>query len=125
MSGTAPGTYGRSPGATTTRWEGDFIAYFHARRAAYVRTAYAVLGSWPAAEDATQEAFSRVYVKWPAIRGETPDPYARKVLVNTCLRMLSATPARAGDRGSVPERPVARPGHAHRADGRAGGAAPA
>ncbi len=71
------------------RWEGDFIAFFHARRAAYVRTAYAVLGSWPAAEDATQEAFSRVYVKWPAIHGETPDPYARRVLVNTCLRMLS------------------------------------
>lgn len=87
-------------------WERDFVAFFHARRQAYVRIAYAVLGSWPAAEDATQEAFSRLYVSWPRITGETPDPYARKVLVNTCLRMLpSRRPETPTD--APPERAVA------------------
>lgn len=83
-------------------WEGEFIAFFHARRAAYVRVGYALLGSWPAAEDATQEAFSRMYAKWPSIKGDTPDPYGRKVLVNVCLSMLRAR-QRESVREQLPE----------------------
>jgi RNA polymerase sigma-70 factor (sigma-E family) len=89
----------------TPAWEDDFIAFFHARHAAYVRTAYAIVGSWAAAEDAAQEALSRVYASWPSIRGDTPDPYARRVLVNTCFRMLKSRKAETLT-DLVPERPT-------------------
>lgn len=50
-----------------------------------MRTSYAILGSWSAAEDATQTTFTQLYVHWPRIRSETREAYARRVLVNTCL----------------------------------------
>jgi RNA polymerase sigma factor (sigma-70 family) len=65
-------------------WEADYCEYFHARQKAFMRTAYAMLGSWPAAEDAAQTTFTQLYVYWPKIRGGV-DPYARRILVNACM----------------------------------------
>lgn len=69
-------------------WEKDFEAFFLARRRLYLRIAYTIVGDWHRAEDATQDAFSSLYAKWTTIRGREPDPFARKVLVNACLRIL-------------------------------------
>ena len=73
-----------------------------------MRTAYAVLGSWPAAEDAVQTAFTQLYVHWPRIDPAAVDTYARRTLVHTCFRM-----ARQGRRetaiGRLPDRHVASP----------------
>jgi RNA polymerase sigma factor (sigma-70 family) len=52
-----------------------------------MRTAYAILGSWPSAEDAVQTAFTQLYVHWPRIQPDAVDAYARRTLVNTCFRM--------------------------------------
>jgi RNA polymerase sigma factor (sigma-70 family) len=55
-----------------------------------MRTVYAMLGSWAAAEDATQQTFTALYTRWPRIsRGKT-DAYARRVLVNTCIAVYKA-----------------------------------
>ncbi|WP_019144680.1 RNA polymerase sigma factor [Aeromicrobium massiliense] len=69
-------------------WERDFEAFFLARRRLYLRIAYTIVGDWQRAEDATQDTFSSLYAKWTTIRGREPDPFARKVLVNACLRIL-------------------------------------
>jgi RNA polymerase sigma factor (sigma-70 family) len=52
-----------------------------------MRTAYAILGSWPAAEDAVQTAFTQLYVHWPRIQPGAVDTYARRTVVHTCFRM--------------------------------------
>lgn len=80
-------------------WEKDFEAFFLARRRLYLRIAYTIVADWQRAEDATQDAFSSLYAKWTTIRGREPDPFARKVLVNACLRILR-------QRRRAPELPV-------------------
>jgi RNA polymerase sigma factor (sigma-70 family) len=50
-----------------------------------MRTAYAMLGSWSAAEDATQQTFTALYARWPRISPDKVEAYARRVLVNTCI----------------------------------------
>lgn len=66
-------------------WEDAFCEYFAARQRSFMRTAYAIVGSWPTAEDVTQSTFSSLYVYWPKIQGGSVDAYARRVLVNACL----------------------------------------
>jgi RNA polymerase sigma factor (sigma-70 family) len=50
-----------------------------------MRTAYAMLGSWAAAEDATQQTFVALYARWPKVAPHKVEAYARRVLVNTCI----------------------------------------
>ena len=69
-------------------WEQEYCNYFVARRRPLMRTAHGILGSWPAAEDATQQTFVQLYVYWPRIQQTTVDSYARRVLVNTCFSLL-------------------------------------
>jgi RNA polymerase sigma-70 factor (sigma-E family) len=71
--------------ARAPRWEAAFCEFFAARQRSYMRTAYAMLGSWAAAEDATQQTFTALYVRWPRISEGRTDAYARRVLVNTCI----------------------------------------
>ena len=52
--------------ARTPRWEPAYCEYFAARQRSFMRTAYAMLGSWSAAEDATQQTFTTLYVRWPS-----------------------------------------------------------
>ena len=74
--------------ARTPAWEAEYVEYFVARQRSFVRTAYAVLGSVPAAEDAAQSTFAKLYVHWPRIRSGNPDAYGRRVLLNTCFGIL-------------------------------------
>lgn len=68
-------------------WEASFVEFFDARQQPYMRTAYTIVGDWQAAEDATQNAFSQLYVYWPRIRGDV-EAYAKRTLVNACLTVL-------------------------------------
>ena len=69
-------------------WEQEYCDFFEARRRPLTRTAHAILGSWPAAEDATQQTFVQLYVHWPRIQRAAVDSYARRVLVNACFSSL-------------------------------------
>jgi RNA polymerase sigma-70 factor (sigma-E family) len=66
-------------------WEPAYCEFFEARRGAFLRIAYAMLGSWSAAEDATQQTFTALYARWPRISPDKIEAYARRVLVNTCI----------------------------------------
>lgn len=74
---------GRAPA-----WESAYTAFFQARQRSFMRTSYAILGSWASAEDATQTTFTQLYVHWTRIQPEALDAYARRVLVNTCLAVV-------------------------------------
>lgn len=71
--------------ARAPRWEAAYCEFFEARQRSFMRTAYAMLGSWPAAEDATQQTFTALYTRWPRISPDKIEAYARRVLVNTCI----------------------------------------
>jgi len=71
--------------AKAPRWEPAYCEYFAGRRQACLRLAYAMLGSWAAAEDATQQTFVVLYARWPHVSPDRLDAYTRRVLVNTCL----------------------------------------
>lgn len=43
-------------------WEPAYCEFFVTRRRRLLGIAYAILGSWPAAEDATQTAFVKLYL---------------------------------------------------------------
>ncbi|HEX8344367.1 MAG TPA: SigE family RNA polymerase sigma factor [Actinoplanes sp.] len=66
-------------------WEDQFVEYFCARAQPLRRLAYALCGDWHTAEDLVQLAFVRLYRRWPGIRDESVDAYARRVLVNAFL----------------------------------------
>src|SRR3954453_20803727 len=68
--------------AHAPRWETAYCSFFEARQRSFMRTAYAMLGSWAAAEDATQQTFTALYVRWPRISPDMVEAYARRVLVN-------------------------------------------
>jgi RNA polymerase sigma-70 factor (sigma-E family) len=91
---------GRAP-----RWEPAYCAFFEARQRSFMRTAYAMLGSWAAAEDATQQTFTALYTKWPRISADKVEAYSRRVLVNTCLSVWRAR-KREVLRDEVPDRGV-------------------
>jgi RNA polymerase sigma-70 factor (sigma-E family) len=92
-------------------WEQEYCDFFEARRRPLMRTAHAILGSWPAAEDATQQTFVQMYVHWPRIQRVAVDSYARRVLVNACFSSL-----RKG-RHEVPADPVPELAHPDSARG--------
>jgi RNA polymerase sigma-70 factor (sigma-E family) len=92
----------------TPAWEAAYREFFAARQRPLMRTAYAILGSWPAAEDAVQTAFTELYVHWPRIQPGAVDTYARRTVVHTCFRMAKVrSRERATER--LPDRPVAGP----------------
>jgi RNA polymerase sigma-70 factor (sigma-E family) len=92
----------------TPAWESAYREFFVARQRSLMRTAYAILGSWPAAEDAVQTAFTQLYVHWPRIQPGAVDTYARRTVVNTCFRMAKVR-GRETLTDRLPERPVAGP----------------
>jgi RNA polymerase sigma-70 factor (sigma-E family) len=88
--------------ARAPRWEAAYCEFFAARQRSFMRTAYAMLGSWPAAEDATQQTFTALYTRWPRISRGKVDAYARRVLVNTCIAVYK-TRGREVLRGELPD----------------------
>ena len=71
--------------ARTPAWEAEYVEYVAARQRSFMRAAYAMLGSWPAAEDAVQTTLTELYARWPRVRTGHPDAYGRRTLVNTCI----------------------------------------
>jgi len=59
-----------------------FEALFALEQAPMVRLAFLLLGSGPAAEEAVQESFAKVYERWGAI--DRPGAFLRKCVVNEC-----------------------------------------
>lgn len=88
MGETTIGLVRRRLSARGPAWEAEFSAYFAARQHAFTRIAYALLGSWHAAEDAAQQTLCSLYVYWPRIRQGNVDAYARRVLVNNCTSVF-------------------------------------
>jgi len=86
------------------RYEG-FDAFVATRGAALMRTASLLTGDRVAAEDALQEALTRVAMRWPkVIRGGAPEPYVRRVLYNVVVddwrrrRRIDVEPGETPDR---------------------------
>ena len=67
-------------------WEATYCEFFATRRRRLLGIAYAILGSWPAAEDATQTAFVKLYLHWPKIDPAAVDAYARRTVVTTSIQ---------------------------------------
>ena len=62
----------------------DFHEFASARAGQLFRIAYLVCGDWHEAEDLVQTTLAKLYVAWHRVeRTESPDAYARKVLMNT------------------------------------------
>ncbi|WP_307853605.1 SigE family RNA polymerase sigma factor [Paractinoplanes toevensis] len=85
-------------------WELQFVEYFRARAQPLRRLAYSLCGDWHTAEDLVQLTFVRLYRRWPSIRDESVDAYARQVVVNAFLShrrarrreaLMAAPPERA------------------------------
>lgn len=60
--------------AAFTRWAGD-------RQLALLRTAVLLTGDHHRAEDLVQEALTQVAVRWRRLRDQSPEAYARQVIV--------------------------------------------
>ncbi|BCJ29843.1 SigE family RNA polymerase sigma factor [Actinocatenispora sera] len=61
----------------------EFEEYVRARGAALVRFAHLLTGDRRLAEDLTQEALARAYVRWRHIvRNDAPDEYVRRCVIN-------------------------------------------
>jgi RNA polymerase sigma-70 factor (sigma-E family) len=98
-------------------WEQEYCDFFEARRRPLLRTAHAILGNWPAAEDATQQTFVQMYVHWPRIQKGAVDSYARRVLVNACFSSLRKGRNEVlADPLPEPATPETRPGPEQRLD---------
>lgn len=61
---------------------GDFSEFVTARSARLLRTAYLLTRDWALAEDLLQTALVKAWSAWRRIEGD-PEPYVRRVLVNT------------------------------------------
>lgn len=89
----------------TRRDEEEFTEYARVAAARLRRTAYLLCHDWYLAQDFTQTALAKLYVHWGRIRSrETPDAYARKVL----LRVFLDHQRRGSSREVVVERPAER-----------------
>jgi len=60
-----------------------FAEFVHARGTALHRTAYLLTGDWGVAEDLLQTALAKSYLRWDRIDATDPEPYVRRVIVNT------------------------------------------
>jgi RNA polymerase sigma-70 factor (sigma-E family) len=73
----------------------EFERWVHARGGALARSAYLLTGDAHLAEDLLQETLTRVAQKWRKV-GDSPDPYARRVMHNLAIdswRRRRARPA--------------------------------
>lgn len=74
---------------TDIETEGLLGSLFERRYLPMVRLAQWLLGDWASAEDATQEAFARLYPRLSSLtQPEAADGYLRVMVVNQCRSML-------------------------------------
>jgi RNA polymerase sigma-70 factor (sigma-E family) len=60
----------------------QFRAFVVARTPALTRSGYLLTGDWGLAQDLVQTALAKSWFAWPRIDGD-PEPYVRKVMLNT------------------------------------------
>src|SRR4051794_8423183 len=60
-----------------------FDAFVVARSRQLLRMAYLLTHDHALAEDLVQTALAKAWFAWDRIEGDDPDPYVRKVMVNT------------------------------------------
>jgi RNA polymerase sigma-70 factor (sigma-E family) len=88
-----------------TERDAQFRAFVAARRPALVRLATLLsAGDAHLAEDLVQIALTRLYVAWPRVRADGPEPYARKILVNAMLDERRRPWRREVSSDALPER---------------------
>lgn len=85
---------------------GSFAEFVAARSNRLLRVAYLLTRDWALAEDLLQTSLAKAWSAWPRIEGD-PEPYVRKILVNTYTtwwrrRWNSERPTEV-----LPERPTA------------------
>jgi len=62
-----------------------FAEFIEAREQALRRTAWLLTNDWALAQDLVQTALARSWPHWGRIRrGDDPEIYVRRVMVNTC-----------------------------------------
>src|SRR5436305_12619901 len=61
----------------------SFAEFVGSRGQALQRTAYLLTNDWALAEDLVQTAVARAYPRWNRIAADDPEPYVRRILVNT------------------------------------------
>jgi RNA polymerase sigma-70 factor (sigma-E family) len=90
------------------RYEG-FEAFVAQRGPALMRTATLLAGDRGHAEDALQEALTRVAMRWPrVVAGGDPEPYVRQALYSVAIDRWRWRSRRAPERlGDVPDLQVA------------------
>ena len=84
----------------------EFVEYFSTRYPMARRIAFALCQDWPEAEELAQEAFVRLYPRWPRMRSDTPDAYLRTVLVRLFLDRGRGQRAREHAVAEPPDQPV-------------------
>jgi RNA polymerase sigma-70 factor (sigma-E family) len=62
-----------------------FRAFVEARSPALLRSGWLLTGDWPSAEDLVQTALAAAWPRWGTLN-QAPEPYVRKIMVNTFLR---------------------------------------
>jgi RNA polymerase sigma-70 factor (sigma-E family) len=85
----------------------DFVA---ARSRALLRTAYLLTHDHGLAEDLVQTSLTRAWFAWRRIEGN-PEPYVRKILVNTYATWWRRKWNGEHPTDELPERAVDEPGH--------------
>ncbi|GAA3221401.1 MULTISPECIES: SigE family RNA polymerase sigma factor [Nonomuraea] len=65
--------------------EHDFGAFVAARATTLLRVAYLACGNEAEAEDLLQTALERTYRNWDRVRHDSPEPYVRRVIINTAI----------------------------------------
>ena len=82
----------------------EFDEFVAARWARLLRTAYLLTGEWARAEDLLQTALARTWFAWHRI-GADPEPYVRKVLINTYSSWWRRRWTAEDPTAELPERP--------------------
>jgi RNA polymerase sigma-70 factor (sigma-E family) len=86
--------------------DGEFAEFFAARFSATCRLAYALCGDRSEGEEIAQNAFVRMYARWPKIRRETADAYLRTVVTRLFLDTRRRGRARERSTAELPDVPV-------------------
>jgi RNA polymerase sigma-70 factor (sigma-E family) len=75
------------PGVARPAEPDGFRDFVQARSPALLRSGWLLTGDWTSAEDLVQTALAAAWPRWASlIRQDAPEPYVRKIMVNTFLR---------------------------------------
>lgn len=102
---------GAGDGRAMRERDDEFTWFFHAEYPQVVRTVHLILRDAGRAEDVAQEAFLRLYARWPRIaRYERPDLWLRRIAIRIAVRAARREGTRAQrERGALMPSPGSAP----------------